>query len=97
MVQAKFENNSPFYCKHWRVTVRKDEDERFVVRFFDMTQKKFPDGQIVGDYYLSTLMEEKVGPWQEVGLALWGDVPYWSIAREDFRIIREWLSHIEQV
>lgn len=94
MITARFKNENRIYCNDWRVVVNTNERGKLIVGFYDMTQdkEKFPEGQFVAQYYVDSLINH---PGFE--LRLYTEVPFWTIKYTALQIIKDWLSHIEQV
>jgi hypothetical protein len=61
------------------------------VQFYDLkyTENFTPDGQYIGAYYSSTLIEKT----PNTGLDLYGSEPSWKINASTFSLIQDWLLY----
>ena len=85
--------------RQWRVVLLRPGDkygrndsctaDRPLVEFWDMTvdKRKFPEGQFVSRYWLTTLLTGELHP-----LILDGGVPEWTVTASDMALVVGWLN-----
>ena len=70
----------------WTILVRKNNDDNYIVKFYDNRQEGFDLlGQFVASYYLDTIINDV----KNDDLMLYSDVPSWVVNKEEIKLIKE--------